>query len=74
MIDTDTQHTQAVLRDADDRTPNHRWQQQLPSFMSEVTELMRSEGARDSAAAVIDAAAPEPAPLTDSGFDETTEA
>ena len=75
IIDTVTQHSQAVLRDAEDRTRNLRWQQQqLTSFMSEVKELMRSEGAGDSAAAVIDAAAPEPAPLTDSGFDETTEA
>lgn len=75
IIDTVTQHSQSVLRDAEDRTRNLRWQQQqLTSFMSEVKELMRSEGAGDSAAAVIDAAAPEPAPLTDSGFDETTEA
>ena len=73
IIDTVTQHSQAVLRDAEDRTRNLRWQQQqLTSFMSEVKELMRSEGAGDAASAVLDAAA-EP-PLTDSGLDETTEA
>ena len=40
--------------------------------MAEVKELMRSEGAGDSASAVLEAAA-EP-PLADSGLDETTEA
>jgi len=46
IIDTVTQHSQSVLRDAEDRTRQLRWQQQqLTSFMSEVKELMRAEGA-----------------------------
>ena len=62
-----------MLRDAEDRTRSLRWQQQqLTSFMAEVKELMRSEGAGDAASAVLEAAA-EP-PLADSGLDETTEA
>lgn len=79
IIDTVTQHSQGVLRDAEDRTRQLRWQQQqLSSFMSEVKELMRSEGAggKSEAAAVIDSAA-EPAKAgaeaADAG-DETTEA
>ena len=44
IIDTVTQHSQSVLRDAEDRTRQLRWQQQqLTSFMSEVKELMRAE-------------------------------
>lgn len=45
IIDTVTTHSQAVLRDAEDRTRQLRWQQhQLTSFMAEVKELMRGEG------------------------------
>lgn len=42
IIDTVTAHSQSVLRDAEDRTRQLRWQQQqLTSFMSEVKELIR---------------------------------
>ncbi|GAA3906163.1 DivIVA domain-containing protein [Microbacterium invictum] len=47
IIDTVTNHSQSVLRDAEDRTRQLRWQQhQLTSFMAEVTELMRGDAAR----------------------------
>ncbi|MEV8267968.1 hypothetical protein [Microbacterium sp. NPDC076911] len=46
IIDTVTEHSQSVLRDAEDRTRQLRWQQhQLTSFMSEVKELIRPDGA-----------------------------
>jgi hypothetical protein len=46
IIDLVTSHSQAVLRDAEDRTRQLRWQQhQLMSFMAEVKELIRPEGA-----------------------------
>jgi DivIVA domain-containing protein len=45
IIDTVTTHSQAVVRDAEDRTRQLRWQQhQLTSFMSEVRELIRADG------------------------------
>ncbi len=73
IIDTVTGHSQAVLRDAEDRTRALRWQQQqLTSFMSEVKELMRSEGA-GGAASADDAAADSAADVTLDGADETTE-
>lgn len=69
IIDTVTTHSQSVLRDAEDRARSLRWQQQqLTSFMAEVKELMRSEGAADAASAPGPAVAPEPE------LDETTEA
>lgn len=44
IIDTVVTHSQAVLRDAEDRTRQLRWQQQqLTSFMAEVRELIRPE-------------------------------
>ena len=46
IIDTVTSHSQAILRDAEDRTRQLRWQQhQLTSFMAEVRELIRPDGA-----------------------------
>lgn len=51
IIDTVVTHSQAVLRDAEDRTRQLRWQQQqLTSFMAEVRELIRPEPLVDSAA------------------------
>lgn len=51
IIDTVTTHSQAVLRDAEDRTRQLRWQQhQLTSFMSEVKELIRPDGVLSPAA------------------------
>jgi len=45
IIDTVTAHSEAVLRDAEDRTRQLRWQQhQLTSFMAEVKELIRPDG------------------------------
>jgi cell division septum initiation protein DivIVA len=44
IIETVTTHSQSVLRDAEDRTRQLRWQQhQLNSFMAEVKELIRPE-------------------------------
>ncbi|MEV4669820.1 DivIVA domain-containing protein [Microbacterium sp. LWO12-1.2] len=45
IVDSVTNHTSAVLRDAEDRTRQLRWQQQqLTSFMAEVRELIRPDG------------------------------
>lgn len=45
IVDSVTAHTTGVLRDAEDRTRQLRWQQQqLTSFMSEVRELIRPDG------------------------------
>ncbi|OCG72668.1 DivIVA domain-containing protein [Microbacterium sediminis] len=45
IVETVTSHTTAVLRDAEDRTRQLRWQQQqLNSFMAEVRELIRPDG------------------------------
>ena len=52
IVDSVTGHTTAVLHDAEDRTRQLRWQQQqLTSFMSEVKELIRPDGASAAAAA-----------------------
>lgn len=45
IVDSVTGHTTTVLRDAEDRTRQLRWQQQqLTSFMAEVRELIRPDG------------------------------
>jgi cell division septum initiation protein DivIVA len=45
IVDTVIGHTTGVLRDAEDRTRQLRWQQQqLTSFMAEVRELIRPDG------------------------------
>ncbi|MDQ1130418.1 cell division initiation protein [Microbacterium sp. SORGH_AS_0888] len=45
IVDSVTGHTTGVLRDAEDRTRQLRWQQQqLTSFMAEVRELIRPDG------------------------------
>lgn len=45
IVDSVTGHTNGILRDAEDRTRQLRWQQQqLTSFMAEVRELIRPEG------------------------------
>ena len=45
IVDTVIGHTSGVLRDAEDRTRQLRWQQQqLNSFMAEVRELIRPDG------------------------------
>lgn len=55
IIDMVSTHSQAVLRDAEDRTRQLRWQQhQLTSFMAEVKELIRPEGAYDSTGLATD--------------------
>ncbi|QAY60177.1 DivIVA domain-containing protein [Microbacterium protaetiae] len=60
IIDLVTSHTQGVLRDAEDRTRQLRWQQhQLTSFMAEVKELIRPETSLGADAAA-DAASAEP--------------
>ncbi|WP_144876732.1 cell division initiation protein [Microbacterium sp. 1.5R] len=45
IVDSVTQHTSSVLRDAEDHARQLRWQQQqLASFMAEVRELIRPDG------------------------------
>lgn len=45
IVDSVTGHTSTVLRDAEDRARQLRWQQQqLTSFMAEVRELIRPDG------------------------------
>ena len=45
IVDAVTTHTNTVLRDAEDRTRQLRWQQQqLSSFMAEVREMIRPDG------------------------------
>ena len=54
IIDTVTTHSHTVLRDAEDRTRQLRWQQhQLMSFMAEVKELIRPEMTLDGAALTV---------------------
>lgn len=56
IVSTVTGHTTEVLRDAEDRTRQLRWQQQqLNSFMAEVRELIRPDGVLSSDAADDDA-------------------
>ena len=51
IVDMVTAHTGNVVRDADDRARQLRWQQQqLTSFMAEVRELIRPDGALGSEA------------------------
>ncbi len=51
IVETVIEHSTSVLRDAEDRTRQLRWQQQqLTSFMSEVRELIRPEGVAADAA------------------------
>ncbi|SFR93987.1 DivIVA domain-containing protein [Microbacterium sp. cf046] len=52
IMDMVTMHSQSVLRDAEDRTRQLRWQQQqLTSFMAEVSDLIRPETAFDASEA-----------------------
>ncbi|WP_353112758.1 DivIVA domain-containing protein [Microbacterium sp.] len=52
IVDSVMTHANSVLRDAEDRTRQLRWQQQqLNSFMAEVRELIRPEGAPDAGSA-----------------------
>jgi hypothetical protein len=45
IVDAVTSHTNTVVRDAEDRARQLRWQQQqLTSFMAEVRELIRPDG------------------------------
>jgi len=49
IMDMVTSNSQSVLRDAEDRTRQLRWQQQqLSSFMSEVSDLIRPESAYEA--------------------------
>ena len=74
IIDTVTQHSQSVLRDAEDRTRALRWQQQqLTSFMTEVKELMRTEGAGQASDEAADGKKPSKKAIVDAGTDETAE-
>lgn len=53
IVDTVSEHTNAVLRDAEDRARQLRWQQQqMTSFMAEVRELMRPDGVLGAGAAI----------------------
>lgn len=74
IIDTVTQHSQSVLRDAEDRTRALRWQQQqLTSFMTEVKELMRTEGAGQASDEAGEGKKPSKQAIVDTGTDETAE-
>ncbi|MEN2740536.1 cell division initiation protein [Microbacterium sp. X-17] len=65
IVDSVTSHTTGVLRDAEDRTRQLRWQQQqLTSFMAEVRELIRPEGLPAPEPADL-AADPEAEPATE---------
>ncbi|GAB2517003.1 cell division initiation protein [Paramicrobacterium agarici] len=53
IVDTVIEHSTTVLRDAEDRTRELRWQQQqLTSFMAEVREMIRPEGGAAAGAAL----------------------
>lgn len=70
IIEMVTTHSQAVLRDAEDRTRQLRWQQhQLTSFMAEVKELIRPESPLDE---LVDADA-EGSGETDAAADDADE-
>ena len=61
IVETVTSHATGVLRDAEDRTRQLRWQQQqMTSFMAEVRELVRPDGILAGATADSDADAEEP--------------
>lgn len=64
IVDMVTAHTAGVVRDAEDRSRQLRWQQQqLTSFMAEVRELIRPDGAlgsEGSATAAVEDEAVEP--------------
>ena len=61
IVDTVTGHTNSVVRDAEDRTRQLRWQQQqLTSFMAEVRELIRPDGVSATAEAADTDAGDEP--------------
>lgn len=71
IVDSVTNHTSAVLRDAEDRTRQLRWQQQqLTSFMSEVRELIRPDGIFSSDGS--DKAAPSSAATADADDADAT--
>ena len=58
IVDSVTNHTSTVLRDAEDHARQLRWQQQqLASFMAEVRELIRPEGIFSDEATALGAAA-----------------
>lgn len=70
IVESVTGHTTAVLRDAEDRARQLRWQQQqLTSFMAEVRELIRPDGIFSDEALSSDIA--DPADATESADDET---
>ena len=72
IIDTVTTHSQSVLRDAEDRTRQLRWQQhQLMSFMSEVKELIRPEMTLEDIAKAEPFAGAEDAPAADDAVART---
>jgi len=57
IVDTVSTHTNGVLRDAEDRARQLRWQQQqLTSFMAEVRELIRPDGVLGAVTDASDAA------------------
>lgn len=73
IIETVTAHSESVLRDAEDRTRQLRWQQhQLTSFMSEVRELMRGDAVADESAEAE--AAPDAETVAEAELEEAVEA
>ncbi|WP_407358624.1 cell division initiation protein [Microbacterium sp. LTA6] len=81
IVDTVMEHATTVLRDAEDRTRQLRWQQQqLSSFMSEVRELIRPDGilaaeptTADSAAVAVNTKSTKNAKGTKNAIDSESE-
>lgn len=74
IIETVTGHAEGVLRDAEDRTRQLRWQQhQLTSFMSEVRELMHSGSGGAAATASPSGAEAEADESGDAGISDVFE-
>jgi len=75
IVDMVTAHTANVVRDADDRARQLRWQQQqLTSFMAEERELIRPDGALGSeASGSVPAAAETESPAETDGAEAPAE-
>lgn len=75
IVDSVTQHTSTVLRDAEDHARQLRWQQQqLASFMAEVRELIRPDGIFSDEHAATPAAPAVPSAGSDADAEELVDA
>ena len=74
IVETVSTHATGVLRDAEDRTRQLRWQQQqMTSFMAEVRELVRPDGVLAGGPAAPDAAADDDADAEDAASSDSSE-